>query len=186
MTPPAHGYQGNLVSNSYDSNGNPLAAAVDPVATAQAVQTYLQQNGPFMLTGQLANVPAISAYTYRGVAANAQSRNDLLKNVIGATTTQSNTFSIWVVTQTIKKIKSNTSYGNYEAGDVVTAEVRRHYVVERLIEPGKDGVPGNAQNPGTDGAVGTADDPLDADYNPQMTYPLPYRWRIRSTEDITR
>ena len=183
-------FYGLAPSNSYNSNDDPIYTLVDQAALAAGVQNYLAANGPFMIAGQLANVPEIANYTYTGVAANARSRNDLMKNVIGATTTQSNTFSIWVVTQTFKKSPKNTDYSKFEPGDVVTGEVRKRYIVERLIEPGKDGVPGNASarpsyagaNP--DGVVGTADDIVDADYHPMMTYPLPYRWRIISTEDV--
>ena len=192
-------FYGLTPSNSYNSNDDPIYSDVDVVALAKGIpgipgipgiQDYLAANGPFMVAGQLANVPAIANYTYTGVAANACSRNDLLKSVIGATTTQSNTFSIWVVTQTFKKSPRNSDYSKFEPGDIVTGEVRKRYVVERLIEPGKDGVPGNASarssysfaNP--DGILGDADDTIDSDYHPYMTYPLPYRWRIISTEDV--
>jgi len=49
--------------------------------------------------------------------------------------------------------------------------------------------------PGTDGVAGTEDDILAGDltlatpvngYHPKMTYPLPYRWRILSVEDVAR
>jgi hypothetical protein len=159
---------------------------------ANAVQSYVASNGAFMMAGQLANVPEIADFTYRGVAANAQTRNDLFSKVVGATTTQSNTFSVWVVSQTIKKATGNTSYGTFEPGDQVTGEVRRRYLVERLIEPGKDGVPGNIKKVSAtstslnDGVLNTADDLIYDDYHPAMTYPLPYRWRIVSVEDIIR
>ena len=178
-------FYGLALSNSYDSSDNPNYSPVDAGALAAGVQNFLATSGPFMVPGQLANVPEISNYTYAGVAANARSRNDLMKSVIGATTTQSNTFSIWVVTQTFKKNPRNTDYSKFEPGDIVTGEVRKRYIVERFIEPGKDGVPGNASGSGgADGVVGTADDTVDAKYHPPMTYPLPYRWRIVSTEDV--
>ncbi|MEZ0295899.1 MAG: hypothetical protein ACAI35_05530 [Candidatus Methylacidiphilales bacterium] len=172
---------------SYDAGGNPVYTAVDHEALANAVQSYLEDNGPFMLTGELANVPEVADHTYRGVNPNAWSRNDLVRKVVGATTTQSNTFSIWVVAQTIKKAPQNTNYGTYESGDQITGEVRRRYMVERLIEPGKDGVPGNAKSLGVDKVLATADDVINADYHPKFdAYPLPYRWRILSMEDMVR
>ncbi|MEZ0299234.1 MAG: hypothetical protein ACAI35_22500 [Candidatus Methylacidiphilales bacterium] len=180
------------VSRSYAANSDPIYETVDAVVLGNAVQSYLATNGPFMLAGQLANVPEVADFTYRGVTSNAQSRNDLLTKVVGATTTQSNTYSIWVVTQTIKKAAQNTNYGVVEPGDVVTGEVRRRYLVERLIEAGKDGVPGNIKKNAltssttNDGILNTADDLIYDDYHPQMTYPLPYRWRILSVEDVVR
>ena len=177
-------------SNSYTGD-DPVYATANALGLTNAVQAYLASKGPFMVPGQLANVPDIAAFTYRGVPLAAQSRNDLFRKIIGATTTQSNTFSIWVVSQTIKKAIYNTNYGTYEPGDVITGEVRRRYLVERLIEPGKDGVPGNIKKVSatvtttSDGVLNTLDDTIDADYHPAMTYPLPYRWRIIMTEDVT-
>lgn len=177
-------FYGITPTNSYNSTDEPVYSDLDAVTLAANIQSYLQANGPFMIPGQLANVPAISNYTYSGVAANAQSRNDLMKNVVGATTTQSNTFSIWVVSQTFKKLPKNTNYSQFEAGDVITGEVRKRYLVERFIETGKDNLPGNSVNPGLDLILGTADDPLDSNFHPVMTYPLPYRWRIIFAENI--
>ena len=185
-------FYGLQPSNSYNpSTRDPIYTAVDPSALTLAVQSYLSTNGPFMLPGELANVPAIANFTYRGVAAGAQSRNDLLKSVMGAICTQSNTYSIWIVAQTFKKAPGNTDYSKFEPGDKVTGEERKRIIVERYIDVGKDGVPGNASNKtysgraaaGPDGIVGTPDDELDADYNPPMTYPLPYRWKVLSSED---
>jgi hypothetical protein len=152
----------------------------------QAIQSRVKNEGPFVLPGQMAELGEIDQFTYKGVAEGAQSRNDLLKQVLGATTTQSNVFSIWAVAQTVQKIPSNQNYGEFEGGDLVTSEVRRRYVVERYIDLGADGVPGNAINPGTDGVVGTEDDPVDPIYHPAMQPPFPYLWRIVSMEDIPR
>jgi len=152
----------------------------------QAIQSRVKSSGPFVLPGQIAELGEMDQFTYKGVAAGAQSRNDLLKQVLGATTTQSNVFSIWVVAQTVRKRPTNQNYGEYEATDLVTSEVRRRYVVERYIDPGTDGLPGNAITPGPDGVVGTEDDPIDANYHPAMKPPFPYLWRIVSVEDIPR
>ncbi len=111
-------------SSSYDGSGNPVYSTVDPVALTTAVQSYLQTNeasggaGPFMIPGELANVPAINAYTYHaysvdnsGTKHDVYARNDLMRDVVGALTTQSNVYSIWVVTQTIAKSPANTDMG---------------------------------------------------------------------------
>lgn len=181
-------FYGIQTSNSYSSSGEPVYATVDRTTATnlrKAVHAHLDTKGPFLLPGQLAEVPAIDAYTYRGVAQNAQSRNDLMREVVGATTTQSNVFSIWVVSQTIKKIPGNTRYDRYEPGDVITGEIRRRYLVERHIDYGRDGVPGNANDPGPDNVIGTNDDPIDPLFHPKMTYPLPYRWKIIATENVS-
>jgi hypothetical protein len=63
-------------------------------------------------------------------------------------------------------------------------ESKLKVVVERVLNYGVDGVPGNAQAPGPDGIVGTPDDPVDPIYNPAMTYPLPYKYRVVSVREI--
>ncbi len=175
---------GLKASTQYDVNGDPIYAVVDEKALAAAVQTYLSTNSVMMIPGEVANVPEIDSYTYAGVTANARSRNDVVRQLVGALTTQSNVFSVWVVAQTVKKVPTNSDYGQFQAGDTVTGSIRRRYTIERYIETGKDGVPGNAVNPGLDGIVNTEDDPIDAAYHPAMTYPLPYRWRIVQVEDV--
>jgi len=177
------------INQGYDATDEPRYATLSDSqvnALVSAIQDRVTAGGPFVLPGQVADLSEVDAYTYKGVAAEAQSRNDLLRQVIGATTTQSNVFSIWVVARSVKKKASNTNYGEFEAGDLVTAEVRRRYVVERFIDLGVDGVPGNANNPGPDGVIGTDDDPVDPKYHPAMKPPFPYLWRIVSMEEIQR
>jgi hypothetical protein len=177
---------GGTATEAYDGNGKPVLTKVDHAALAEAVQDYLENKDKrFLLPGQLADIPEVDALTYRGVDAAARSRNDLMRQVVGATTTQGNVFSVWVVAQTIRKAPKNSQHGVYEAGDVVTGETRRRYLVERHLEYGKDGVPGNANDPGLDTIVGTADDPVDPVYHPQLSLPLPYRWRVVSVEAMT-
>ncbi len=69
---------------------------------------------------------------------------ELLRNMAGCLTTQSNTFGVWGVAQTVKKSARNEKYDRYERGDSVLGEKRFFAVVERYVWPGKDGVPGNA------------------------------------------
>ncbi|MGB8352861.1 MAG: hypothetical protein WCD79_03155, partial [Chthoniobacteraceae bacterium] len=176
-------------------------SGTDAASLPTAVESYLTANGPFMIPGELANVSAINNYTYQAsytsntTSHNIRCRNDIMRQVLGATTTQSNTYSIWVVSQTVKKNPNNTNYGVYQAGDTVTGEVRRRYLIERYIEPGTDGVPGNAVTSGTnagteaDSVTNSGDltvSPVIPGPNPKMTYPLPYRWRILSVEDVAR
>jgi hypothetical protein len=178
---------------------SPVDSGTGATSLPTAVENYLTANGPFMIPGELSNVPAINNYTYQasytsnGSSHNVRCRNDIMRQVFGATTTQSNTYSIWVVSQTIKKNPANTSYGVYQPGDTVTGEVRRRYLLQRYIEPGTDGVPGNAATSGTN--AGTEADTITGDMttsppvagpNPKLTYPLPYRWRIMAVEDVAR
>ena len=76
-----------------------------------------------------------------------------IRNLAGAITTKSNTFSVWGVAQTLKKSSANHQYGQYEKGDLITGEKRFQAIVERYIWPGADNVAGN----GHTSASGTYD-----------------------------
>jgi len=67
-----------------------------------------------------------------------------LRDMAGCLTTQSNTFGLWGVAQTVKKVRSNSEYDRFEKGDRVLGEKRFFAIIERYVWPGKDGVPGNA------------------------------------------
>lgn len=67
----------------------------------------------------------------------------LIRNVANLVTTQSNTFTIWGITQSIQKSPANKNYGTYEAGDQIQSVKRFTAGIERYVWPGKDGVPGN-------------------------------------------
>lgn len=184
-------------STSYDSGGTPIyttLGATESAALAQAVTDYQRDNGPFFMAGQIANVPAIASYLYTGVAPESISRNDVVRDTVGAITTRSNVFSIWVVAQVVKKRRDNLNYGDFEAGDTITGEVRRHYLMERFLEVGRDSVPGNAVAPsvaatpnaysfGRPAGELPTSTPPQAQYHPPFNYPLPYRWRIRALEN---
>jgi len=111
-----------------------------------------------------------------------------VRQIVGNLTTQSNTFSVWVAGQSISKIRGNTDYGVYEPGDHVSASVRYHFVVERYLELGADGVVGNSTLPtgpppagDVDRLVGTYDDPVNTTYHP----PHPrYLYRVIYAEEI--
>lgn len=158
-------------------------------ALAKAVSDYQKANGPFFMAGEIANVPAIANYLYTGGKPMATSRNDLVRDTVGAITTRSNVYSIWVVAETIQKSPRNkTNFGIYEPGDQILTTTRRRYLVERYLETGPDFLPGNAPSPYVTGlpngfAFGNTPtnarwngDPV-SDYHPMMSYPLPYRWR---------
>jgi hypothetical protein len=70
-------------------------------------------------------------------------QESLLRNMAGCLTTKSNTFGVWGVAQSIKKLKKNTANDKFETGDVVLGEKRFYALIERYIWPGRDGVPGN-------------------------------------------
>jgi hypothetical protein len=115
------------------------------------------------------------------VAPNNATRNDLVRQIIGNLTTQSNTYSIWVMGQSVIKTKGNTDWGNFEPNDQITATVRYHFVVERYLDAGVDGVYGNSIGAGTDGNVGTLDDVVNT-----ATHPLSprYLYRVVYVEEI--
>ena len=189
-------------SKSYDASGKPVYSTIDAAAAtalSQAVAAYQQTEGPFFMAGQIANVPAVADYLYKFGAQTTGpsrvasiSRNDLVRDTVGAITTRSNVYSIWVVAQAVKKKVSNSDYGNYEKGDAIISTVRRRYLVERSLEAGSDGVPGNLAAPSfvntpntytltrPSGDLVTPTSPV---YQPALAYPLPYRWRIISVEN---
>ena len=83
--------------------------------------------------------------------------------------------------QVIQKKQSNTDYAEFQPGDNVLAEVRLHFVVERYLDPGADGVYGNSANLGTDGVVGSYDDPKDDINHP---FQPRYLYRVVSSEEV--
>ena len=195
-------FQGLTPSNSYLSD-DPVYTTIDAAGSAtlaQAISDYQKTYGPFFMAGQVANVPAVASYLYTGIPygfpASSVSRNDVVRDIVGAITTRSNVYSVWVVAQTIKKKPANTGYAAFERGDIVTSEVRRRYLVERFIETGKDGVPGNVAAPSvtdTPNAYAYANtatnilwdgDKANATYHPALSYPLPYRWRVVAVENF--
>lgn len=179
-------FKGLRVSNSYDASENPVTTTIDEVALSAAVGQYLSTlNRPFMMPAEICNVPEVADSLYQGVAPAARSRNDLVRQVVGNLTTRSNTFSIWAIGQVVKKAPKNTQYGTYESGDILVGESRIQILVERVLDYGADGTPGNSQNPGPDGVIGTPDDPIDPVYHPAMTYPLPYKLRVISAREVT-
>ncbi|CAN5821695.1 hypothetical protein BH09VER1_BH09VER1_47160 [soil metagenome] len=155
------------------SGGTP----VDEVAIAKAIENYVRTNGPLRMPAEICNIPEIAALR----PSVNPTRNDLVRQIVGALTTQSNVFSVWVAGQAVQKVSRNTDYGNMETGDVVLSEVKVHYVVERYLDPGADGVYGNVANPGPDGVVGSLDDPVDANNNPASPK---YLYRVIASEDI--
>ena len=186
LAPLKSALKGVQVSTSYDAAGNAITTTVDEAALATAINTYLAGLGrPFMLPGEICNVPEVANYLYSGGNPGAKSRNDLVRQIAGNLTTRSNTFSIWAIGQVIKKAAGNTDYGVFQTGDTIVGESKWNVLLERRLDFGADGIPGNSQNPGPDGVVGTPDDPIDPVYHPAMTYPLPYNYRVISAREVT-
>jgi Tfp pilus assembly protein PilX len=159
---------------------NASGTPVNDSTLAQAIYNYISANGPLRMPGELCNVPAI--YALRPTVNPTGTRNDLIRQIIGNLTTQSNTFSVWVAGQSIAKSKANSvNYGIYEAGDQILATVRYHFIVERYLDPGADGIYGNSTAPGVDGIVGTYDDPVDPINHP---FQPRYLYRVVSSEEI--
>ena len=70
-------------------------------------------------------------------------KESLLRNMANCLTTQSNTFGVWGVAQTVVKSRDSELHDEFEATDAVVGEKRFYALVERYIWPGRDGVPGN-------------------------------------------
>ncbi len=174
--------QGVMVNQTNNVSASPTAgysggSAVAAATISQAIASYLSSNGPLRMPAELCNVPEIAALR-PGVNA---TRNDLIRQIVGVLTTQSNTFSVWVAGQSISKARLNTGYGVYEVGDQITATVRYHFILERYLDPGADGVYGNSIASGLDGVVGTYDDSVDPVNHPFLPR---YLYRTISAEEI--
>jgi hypothetical protein len=178
-TSPTAGYSGGSLVDASTNEGD---ASSIPVA----IEQFLRTNGPLSMPAELCNVPAIAALR----PSINPTRNDLIRQAVGALTTQSNTFSVWVAGQALAKSKANTSslsstdpeWGLYQSGDQILSTVRYHFIVERYLDPGADGVYGNSINPGGDGVVGTYDDPVDPinhPFQPRYLYRVIYSEEIR-------
>ena len=175
-TSPTAGYSGGT---SVDYSLNESDTSSIPVA----IERYIRANGPLRMPAELCNVPAIAALSpvnAQGTPINV-TRNDLIRQVVGALTTQSNTFSVWVAGQAISKTKSNTNYGVYESGDQITGTVRYHFIVERYLDPGTDGIYGNSIDADAGGDYDAYDSSWDYYANP--LFPR-YLYRVVSSEEI--
>ena len=161
-----------------DGTTNFTALTTNLAATlASQVATYIAANGPLSMAGQICDIPTINAY---GASANS-TRNDIVSQSIGLLETRSSVFSVWVAAQSIAKRPTNTGYGSFETGDSVQSEKRYRFTVERYLDLGVDGVPGNVNSPGPDNVVGTLDDPVDPVYNPANPK---YKYRVINAQEI--
>ena len=151
--------------------------SVPATTIAQAIESYIRTNAPLRMPAEICNVPEIADLR----ATNNRTRNDLVRQVVGALTTQGNVFSVWTVGQAVKKKPANGQYGDFEAGDNVLAEVRLRFIVERYLDPGADNVYGNSGSAGPDGVIGTYDDPMDASSHP---FQPRYLYRVLASEEI--
>jgi hypothetical protein len=153
---------------------------VNATNIAQAIENYVRTNGPLRMPAEICNVPEIESLR----APNNPTRNDLVRQLVGALTTQDNVFSVWTVGQAIQKNLKNPGpiqYDQFEPGDSVLAEVRLHFIVERYLDPGADGFYGNSGSAGPDGVMGTYDDPMDATNHPLQPR---YLYRVVASEEI--
>lgn len=99
---------------------------------------HQDDNEVFEFIGELADVDGFDNGEDRWKA------EAFLRDMAGCLTTQSNTFGLWGVAQTVKKVRANSEYDQFERGDKVLGEKRFFAIIERYVWPGKDGVPGNA------------------------------------------
>jgi hypothetical protein len=160
-------------TNATFTNGS----AVDASAIAQAIENYIRRNAPLRMPAEICNVPEIADLR----ATSNPTRNDLVRQVVGAFTTQGNVFSVWTVGQTVNKKPANTQYEEFEPGDNVLAEVRLRFIIERYLDPGADNIYGNNSNAGPDGVIGTYDDPMDPASHP---FQPRYLYRVLASEEI--
>jgi Tfp pilus assembly protein PilX len=144
----------NLNTKIYPSNANfvppartaPLDAVFQnmPRGTqaANAIRLHQQNGGYFDYIGRICELPDIAD---NSAGATEYEKETLLRHLASILTTQSDTFSVWGVAQTVKKSPKNTDYGVFQEGDLITGERRFRAVVQRQVWTGKEGVPGNAR-----------------------------------------
>ena len=169
-------------TNSTLTGGTNVDAAL-AATIAAAIEGYVRTNGPMRMPGEVCNVPEVADFR-PGIN---KTRNDLVRQIVGNLTTQGNVFSVWTAGQTILKNRNNTTYGEFEPGDTVLAEVRLHFLVERYLDPGADGVYGNSENAGIDGVVGSLDDPgirENATFDIDHPFQPRYHYRVIASEEI--
>ncbi len=172
---------------------------VDATALAAAVAAYVETQGrPLLMPGEIANVPAINAltrkvtYLLNGTSKTVATGNDLVRQAVGNLTTRSNVFSVWSISQTVRKHRLNTAHDRVETSganaDSIVGQSRMRFIVERYVDLGSDGVAGNASAPGPDGIVGSPDDVVDPQEMPTLAYPLTdrYKYRVIYAEDVSR
>ena len=185
--------QGSLKTTTYiitDSANTPPANTtyIPPAQVAQDISGYITTNGPMRIPGEICNVPGVAGLRPGGDPATGEAaslpdpyRNDLVRSIVGELTTQSNVFSIWTVGQSLQKAPGNTNYGQFQSGDRILSETRLHYIVERYLDPGTDGVYGNPNNEGASTNVGTYQAAMDPNLHPM--YPA-YLYRVLSVEQV--
>lgn len=191
-TTPLEGILKNIPYNMDPTNSYATLLKDDesttPADIAKAINSYVAGLGrPLMMAAEICNVPQIAALAYPNEKLSPS--NDVVRQIVGNLSTRSNTFTVWAVGQTLdKKMKPK-------------AESRVKYVIERYIDNGVDGLPGNSSSKGDDGVIGTVDDTIDSGtnaYNPAMgvptltgasykpnygttpSYPLCYKYRVIS------
>lgn len=185
-------FQGLMVNQSLNQNptnapnpnpGYSGGSSVDATGLSAAIAAYINSNGPLKMPAELSNVPEIAALRPNGVntTANNPTRNDLIRQVVGALTTQSNVFSVWTMAQAIQKIPSHSQYGILEPGDLVLSQTRIHFIVERYLDQGTNPGSQNASTAGPDGVVGTYDDLTNSANRP---YCPRYLYRVLSAEEL--
>jgi hypothetical protein len=128
----------------------PLQALLENLPNADLLRANILNNtragqdfgapGAFDYVGEICEIVGVADQ-----GSDDYTKESLIRNLASAITTQSNTFTVWGVAQTIKKQKDNTQPGVYQRGDSITGEKRFVAVVERYVWPGVDGLAGNAQ-----------------------------------------
>jgi hypothetical protein len=112
-------------------------------ALANNWDTYQATKG-FDDVGRAVEVPGFLGPTSVGTAGTDSNKEGLLRLMASCMTTQSNTFGIWGIGQSVRKKPGNTNYGTFEPGDLVKGEKRFYALIERGVWPGLDSSPGNA------------------------------------------
>jgi hypothetical protein len=86
--------------------------------------------GIFDTIGEVCEIPSLAT------GANDAAKEAAIRGIASLITVRSSTFTIWVLTQSIKQPPNTPSPGTYNPTyDVITGEVRAQAVVERYENP---------------------------------------------------
>lgn len=115
-------------------------------SAADRITQYQEDGGVFDYLGRICEVPGLADGSLSAQPNPTDFEKEVLvRNLASLMTTQSNTFGIWGVAQTVRKRPGGRENGKFEPGDTVTGERRFYAVVERYVWEGKDGAPGNGE-----------------------------------------
>jgi Tfp pilus assembly protein PilX len=119
--------KGLAVTNIYTYGFAPASQALAPPAT------FCQK--AFTMIGEIANVQSLSNVSPIDGTHSKRNRETPVRGIANIITTRSNTFTIWAIAQSIKKVDTTNPSAFVDGTDLVTGEVKVQAIVERYEDP---------------------------------------------------